>query len=140
MSTVRRTPTRIKFNSMVFIHNAKASPENHYSKETAVINGIKYYRMREEAICKVEVLTEAEQAAYDLINLTITIPSKDELRALEQKDMIVDEEGSIKTVANKPAIIEHSSGKKTKRLFLNTKTGNYVSYIRALQLGLNKSN
>ena len=137
MSTIKKTPTRLKFNGMTFIHNAKADTTNAFMKESAVINGIKYYRMKDGKE-QLEVKLSQADVEEGFVNQTITIPTEDEVAALEKKDLVVDEEGNLQAVKqeDKPKILEHPSGKKMKRRFLNPKTGNYVSYIRAIQLKL----
>lgn len=138
MSKVKRTPTRMKFDGMTFIHHAKANEENSFNKEYIVAEGgIRYYRMKEAAISQPDQLSEDERV-NGLMEQVITIPTKAEIVQLERKDLVVTEAGDLQEVKaeEKPRIIEHSSGKKMKRRFLNPKTGNYVSYVRALQLKL----
>ena len=135
MNSIKKTPTRLKFSGMTFIHNAKADTTNAFMKESAVINGIKYFRMKDANAP--DVLTE-DEIEEGFVATTITIPTEEEIAALERKDLVIDESGELKAVAkeDKPKILEHPSGKKMKRRFLNPKTGNYVSYIRAIQLKL----
>ena len=135
MNSIKKTPTRLKFSGMTFIHNSKADVTNAFLKESAVINGIKYFRMKDPNA--LDLVTEKE-VAEGFVATTITIPTAEEIAALEKKDLVVDEEGNLQAVKqeDKPKILEHPSGKKMKRRFLNPKTGNYVSYIRAIQLKL----
>lgn len=138
MSKLKRTPTRMKFDGMTFIHYAKANEENCFDKEYIVAEGgIRYFRMREAAISLPDQLTEDERV-NGLFDQVLTIPTKAEVAALEKKDLVVAEDGGLQEVKaeEKPRIIEHPSGKKMKRRFLNPKTGNYVSYVRAIQLKL----
>ncbi len=137
MKSIKKTPTRLKFQGMVFIHNAKADTTNAHLKESAIINGIKYYRMKDGKAELPDVLSQAD-LDEGFVATTINIPTAEEVAALEKKDLVVDAEGNLQAVKqeDKPKIIEHPSGKKMKRRFLNPKTGNYVSYIRAIQLKL----
>ena len=130
MSTLKKTASKLKFDGMTFLHWSKATDENSFLKESASVNGIKYFKMRENVV--VEVTEEdREDGLYDS---TFVLPTADEIKALEKKDLVVDESGELKAVANKPAIIPHPSGKKMKAQYLNPKTGNYVSYVRWLQI------
>ena len=135
MNSIKKTPTRLKFSGMTFIHNSKADTTNAFMKESAVINGIKYFRMKDANAPDVLTQDEIEEG---FVATTINIPTAEEIAALEKKDLVIDESGELKAVAkeDKPKILEHPSGKKMKRRFLNPKTGNYVSYIRAIQLKL----
>jgi hypothetical protein len=130
MATLKRTATKLKFDGMTFLHHSKADETNSFLKESASVNGIKYFKMREGVTVDV---TEEDQEA-GLIDSTFTLPTAAEIEALEKKDLVVDEAGELKVVENKPAIIPHASGKKMKALYLNPKTGNYVSYVRWLQI------
>lgn len=130
MATLKRTATKLKFDGMIFIHQSKADETNSFLKESASVNGIKYFKMREGVTVDI---TEEDQEA-GLIDSTFTLPTAAEIEALEKKDLVVDEAGELKAVENKPAIIPHASGKKMKAQYLNPKTGNYVSYVRWLQI------
>ena len=130
MSTLKKTASKLKFSGMTFLHWSKATEENSFLMESASVNGIKYFKMRENVV--VEVTEEDEDAG--LVDATFTLPTADEIEALEKKDLVVDEAGELKAVENKPAIIPHASGKKMKAQYLNPKTGNYVSYVRWLQI------
>ena len=130
MSTIKKTSSKLKFNGMTFLHWSKATDENSFLKESASVNGIKYFKMRDGV--SVEVTEEDQEAG--LVDATFTLPTREEIEALEKKDLVVDEDGELKAVANKPAIIPHPSGKKMKAQYLNPKTGNYVSYVRWLQI------
>ena len=127
MSKLKQTASKLKFDGMTFIHWSKADDSNAYMKESASVNGIKYFKMRDGVTVTV---TEED----DLIDAVFTLPTADEIEALEKKDLVVDESGELKAVENKPAIIPHPSGKKMKAQYLNPKTGNYVSYVRWLQI------
>lgn len=127
MNKVKKTATRLKFNGMTFLHWSKADETNSFMKESASVNGIKYFKMKEGVTVTV---TEED----DLVDTVFTLPTADEIEALEKKDLVVDETGELKAVENKPAIIPHPSGKKMKAQYLNPKTGNYVSYVRWLQI------
>ena len=130
MATLKRTATKLKFDGMTFIHQSKADETNSFLKESASVNGIKYFKMRDGVTVDI---TEEDQEA-GLIDSTFTLPTAAEIEALEKKDLVVDEAGELKAVENKPAIIPHASGKKMKAQYLNPKTGNYVSYVRWLQI------
>lgn len=130
MSTIKKTSSKLRFNGMTFLHWSKATDENSFLKESASVNGIKYFKMRDGV--SVEVTEEDQEAG--LVDATFTLPTREEIEALEKKDLVVDEDGELKAVANKPAIIPHPSGKKMKAQYLNPKTGNYVSYVRWLQI------
>ena len=127
MSNIKKTATKLKFDGMTFLHWSKADDTNAFLKESASVNGIKYFRMKEGVTVTV---TEDD----DLIDTTFTLPTAAEIEALEKKDLVVDEAGELKAVESKPAIIPHPSGKKMKAQYLNPKTGNYVSYVRWLQI------
>ena len=130
MSIIKKTSSKLKFNGMTFLHWSKATDENSFLKESASVNGIKYFKMRDGV--SVEVTEEDQEAG--LVDATFTLPTREEIEALEKKDLVVDEDGELKAVASKPAIIPHPSGKKMKAQYLNPKTGNYVSYVRWLQI------
>lgn len=130
MSTIKKTATKLKFDGMTFLHWSKADDTNAYMKESASVNGIKYFKMKDGVSVTV---TEDDQDA-GLVDTTFTLPTAEEIEALEKKDLVVDEDGELKAVENKPAIIPHPSGKKMKAQYLNPKTGNYVSYVRWLQI------
>ena len=130
MSTVKKTATKLKFDGMTFLHHSKADDTNCFLKESASVNGIKYFKMRDNVTVTV---TEDDQDA-GLVDATFTLPTAEEIEAIEKKDLVVDEAGELKAVENKPAIIPHPSGKKMKAQYLNPKTGNYVSYVRWLQI------
>jgi hypothetical protein len=127
MSNIKKTATKLKFDGMTFLHWSKADDTNAFLKESASVNGIKYFRMKEGVTVTV---TEDD----DLIDTTFTLPTAAEIEALEKKDLVVDESGELKAAESKPAIIPHPSGKKMKAQYLNPKTGNYVSYVRWLQI------
>lgn len=131
MSTVKKTATKLKFNGMTFLHWTKADDSNCHLKESASINGIKYFRLKSG---KEDIVVTVEED--DLVDTTFTLPTADEIEAIEKKDLVVDEAGELKAVEkeSKPRIIEHASGKKMKRQFLNPSSGNYVSYVRWLQI------
>ena len=133
MNSIKKTPTRLKFNGMVFIHSSKADEANSFMKESAVINGIKYFRMKDANMPDTLTQDEVEEG---FVATTITIPTAEEIEALEKKDLIVDEEGNLQAVKqeDKPKILEHPSGKRMKRRFLSPVTGNYISYIRWIQI------
>ena len=130
MSTLKKTASKLKFNGLTFLHWSKADSTNSFLKESASVNGIKYFKMRDGVTVE---LTEEDREA-GLVNSTFILPTKEEIEALEKKDLVVDESGELKAVENKPAIIPHPSGKKMKAQYLNPKTGNYVSYVRWLQI------
>lgn len=131
IKTVKRTATRVKFDGMTFLHSDKCVEGNHEPMEYLSLNGIRYYKVKN---------TKAIEEIPDENNVdfTVVLPTAEELRQLEaNKRMIVNEEGNLST-ETKEAIIYNPKypGRKTKATFLNPKTGNYVSYIRAIQLKL----
>lgn len=129
--TVKKTATRVKFDGMTFLHSDKCVEGNHEPKEYVVLNGLRYYKVKSSADIE-SIPDENEQ------DFTITLPTAAEIKALEaDKRMIVTEEGNLST-QTKEAVIYDSKypGRKTKARFLNPKNGNYVSYIRAIQLKL----
>lgn len=130
--SVKKTATRLKFDGMVFLHWSKADDSNCHMKESASVNGIKYFRLKDG---KEDIVVTIEEGD-ELIDTTFTLPTAEEIEALEKKDLVVNESGELKAVEkeSKPKIIEHSSGKKMKRQFLNPSSGNYVSYVRWLQI------
>lgn len=134
MSTVKKTASKLKFDGMTFLHWSKATDENSFLKESASVNGIKYFKMRDGATVEV---TEEDQDA-GLVDSVFTLPTAEEIEKLEKKDLVVDEAGELKAVENKPNIQYHPQhpGKKMKARYLNPKNGNYVSYVRAIQLKL----
>lgn len=134
MSTMKRTATKLKFDGMTFLHWSKADDTLCSMKESASVNGIKYYRLKEGK----ENVTVTVEEGDELVDTTFTLPTAEEIEALEKKDLVVTESGELKAVENKPAIEWHPQhpGKKMKARYLNPKTGNYVSYVRAIQLKL----
>lgn len=130
MSTMKRTATKLKFDGMTFLHHSKADDTICHMKESASVNGIKYFRLKEGK----EAVTVSIEEGDELVDTTFTLPTAEEIEALEKKDLVIDEAGELKAVENKPAIIPHPSGKKMKAQYLNPKTGNYVSYVRWLQI------
>jgi len=137
LPTVKKTPNRIKMQGATFLHYAKCTPGNHYPKEYTILpNGVQYFKMKKEAVDTPDVITEEEVATYDLEDFTYEMPSAAELKAIEKMDMLIDEDGKLQTVApeDKPKIKYTPSGKKTDALFLNPKTGNYVVYVRWIQI------
>jgi hypothetical protein len=130
MSNIKKTATKLKFDGMTFLHWSKADDTICSMKESASVNGVKYFRLKEG---KENVVVSVEEGD-ELIDSTFTLPTAAEIEALEKKDLVVDESGELKAVENKPAIIPHPSGKKMKAQYLNPKTGNYVSYVRWLQI------
>ena len=130
MSTLKRTATKLKFDGITFLHWSKADDTICHMKESASVNGIKYFRLKEGK----ENVTVSVEEGDELVDATFTLPTPEEIEALEKKDLVIDESGELKAVENKPAIIPHPSGKKMKAQYLNPKTGNYVSYVRWLQI------
>lgn len=134
MSSIKRTTTKLKFDGITFLHWSKADETICHMKESASVNGIKYFRLREGK----ENISIPMDEETDLVDTVFTLPTPEEIEALEKKDLVVDESGELKPAENKPTILPHASGKKMKARYLNPKTGNYVSYVRALQLKLTK--
>ena len=134
MSTVKRTASKLKFNGMTFLHWSKADDTTCCMKESASVNGIKYFRLKEGK----EGVTVTIEDGDDIVDSTFTLPTAEEIKALEKKDLVVDESGDLKAVEKKEAIQWHPQhpGKKMKARYLNPKNGNYVSYVRAIQLKL----
>lgn len=131
--TLKKTPTRVKFDGMTFLHNGKCKEGNHEPKEYLILNGVRYFKVR-----KSELVTEVEDS-FDYED-TIELPTKDEIRQLEEERKVKvkaeydspEAESSLEKIKWDP----RHPGKKTKAQYLNPKTGNYVSYIRAIQLKL----
>lgn len=134
MKQVKKTASKLKFDGMTFLHWSKADDTICCMKESASINGIKYFRLKEGK----ENITVTVEEGDDIIDKTFTLPTAEEIKALEKNDLVVDEAGDLKAVENKPAIQWHPNhpGKKMKARYLNPKNGNYVSYVRAIQLKL----
>lgn len=132
--TIKRTSTKLKFDGMTFLHWSKADDTVCFMKESASLNGIKYFRLKEGKE-NFSVTIEEDDNLFDAV---VTLPTADEIRAIERKDVVKDEAGELKAVENKPAIEWHPQhpGKKMKARYLNPKNGNYVSYVRAIQLKL----
>jgi hypothetical protein len=97
-----------------------------------VLNGVRYYKVKNTK----EIENIPDEA--DVEHYTVEIPTAAELRELEaNKRMIVSEEGNLTTETKESIQYDPKyPGRKTKARFLNPKNGNYVSYIRALQLKL----
>jgi hypothetical protein len=132
MNTIKKTTTRVKFDGMTFLHSTKCVDGNHEPKEYLYLNGVKYYKV------KSQINIDAIPDSLDL-ELTIELPTAAEIKAIEKnKRVVVAVDGSLKEEINKEAIRYDSKypGRKTKASFLNLKTGNYVSYVRAVQLKL----
>jgi len=132
MSTIKKSSTRIKLNGMTFLHYSKCDAFNSFPKEYVVSGGVTYFRAKDKA----------EVADDVMVDQFIDLPDMQDVEELDVVSMEVSKEGKL-TVAEptseaKPSIIEHPSGKKMKRRFLNPTTGNYVSYVREVQLGINK--
>ena len=129
--TVKKTATRVKFDGMTFLHNDKCVEGNHEPMEYLVLNGIRYYKVKNTKDIE-NVPDENEQ------DFTITLPTAAEIKALEaDKKMIVNEAGDLTTETKESIQYDPKyPGRKTKARFLNPKNGNYVSYIRAIQLKL----
>jgi len=131
MQTIKKTATRVKFDGNIFLHYDKCTEENHEPKEYLILNGVRYYKVKNQAAIQ-DIPDEATQ------EITVVLPTQEEIEALEtDKQMIVGEDGELKQ-EEKEAIKYDPKypGRKTKALFLNKKTGNYVTYVRALQLKL----
>ena len=129
--TIKKTATRVKFDGMTFLHNDRCEEGNHEPKEYLILNGIRYYKIKNTK--DIEHIPDENEQDY-----TITLPTAAEIRELEaNKKLVVDEQGNL-TAETKESILYDSKypGRKTKARFLNPKTGNYVSYIRAIQLKL----
>ena len=129
--TIKRTPTRVKFGDFTFLHYDKCQEGNHEPMEYLILNGIRYYKIKNAK--DVESIPDENEQDY-----TITLPTAAEIRELEaNKKLIVNEGGNLATQEKEAVIYDPKyPGRKTKARFLNPKTGNYVSYIRAIQLKL----
>jgi len=132
MSTIKKTATRVKFDGMTFLHYDKCVEGNHEPMEYLTLNGVRYYKVKNTK----EIENIPDEA--DVEHYTVEIPTAAELRELEaNKRMIVNEEGNLSTQEKESIQYDPKyPGRKTKARFLNPKNGNYVSYIRALQLKL----
>jgi hypothetical protein len=130
--TIKKTATKVKFDGMTFLHQSKCDEFNHEPKESLVVNGIRYFKVKRN----VSVDDIPDQLA---VEQTIDLPTEDEIESIEVKgSLAVNEKGSIETVEEKPKIKydEAHPDKKTKAKYFYAKTGNYVSYVRAVQLKL----
>jgi len=131
MNQIKKTATRVKFDGMTFLHYDKCQEGNHEPKEYLILNGVRYYKIKNLKDIE-EIPDEATQ------EITIEIPTEEEIEALEKdKTMVVTESGDLKQETRE--MIKYDSkypGRKTKASFLNLKTGNYVTYVRAVQLKL----
>jgi hypothetical protein len=129
MSKIKQTASKLKFDGMTFLHWSKADETNSFMKESASVNGIKYFKMKEGVTVTV---TEED----DLVDTVFTLPTADEIEVLESNKLVITPDGSLEeaTEATRPRIKEHSSGKKMKASYLNPDTGNYCSYVRWLQI------
>jgi len=132
MSTIKKTATRVKFDGMTFLHYDKCVEGNHEPMEYLTLNGVRYYKVKNTK----EIENIPDEA--DVEHYTVEIPTAAELRELEaDKRMIVSEAGTLTTEAKESIQYDPKyPGRKTKARFLNPKNGNYVSYIRAIQLKL----
>lgn len=132
MSTIKKTATRVKFDGMTFLHYDKCIEGNHEPKEYLTLNGVRYYKVKNTKAIE-EIPDE-----HDVEHCTVELPTAADLRRLEaDKRMIVNEEGNLSTETKESIQYDPKyPGRKTKARFLNPKTGNYVSYIRAIQLKL----
>lgn len=131
MNQVKKTATRVKFSGMTFLHYDKCAEGNHEPKEYLILNGIRYYKVKNQAAIEDipdETTTE----------ITVVLPTEEEIEALESdKKMIVNEDGELKQETKEAIKYDPKyPGRKTKASFLNPKTGNYVTYVRAVQLKL----
>lgn len=131
MNQIKKTATRVKFSGMTFLHYDKCTEENHEPKEYLILNNVRYYKVKNQADIQ-DIPDEATQ------EITITLPTEDEIEALEtDKQMMVGEDGELKQEVKQMIKFDPKyPGRKTKALYLNVKTGNYVTYVRALQLKL----
>lgn len=131
MQTIKKTATRVKFDGNTFLHYDKCQEGNHEPKEYLILNGVRYYKVKNVKAIE-EIPDEADQ------EITVVLPTKEEIEALEtDKHMVVGEDGELKQEVKEAIKYDPKyPGRKTKAMFLNAKTGNYVSYVRALQLKL----
>jgi hypothetical protein len=132
MSTIKKTATRVKFDGMTFLHYDKCIEGNHFPKEYLILNGVRYFKVKN--VKDIENIPDEVDAEH----YTVELPTAAELKALEaDKQMIVNEQGSLSTETKESIKYDPKyPGRKTKARFLNPKNGNYVSYIRAIQLKL----
>ena len=132
MQQIKKTATRVKFDGMTFLHYDKCAEGNHEPMEYLILNNVRYYKVKNTKAIE-DIPDEANE-----LDFTIEIPTAAEINQLEaDKRMIVNEEGNLTTETKEPIKYDPKHpGKKTKARFLNPKNGNYVSYIRALQLKL----
>jgi len=128
MQTIKKTPTRVKFDGMTFLHNGKCVEGNHEPKEYLILNNVRYYKVKNTAVLE----DIADQFDYET---TIELPTKEELQQVEHKKLVVNKDGQIDSVAIEKIIYDPKyPGRKTKAKFWNPKSGAYVGYIRAAQL------
>ena len=129
--TIKKTATRVKFDGMTFLHVDKCQEGNHEPMEYLILNGIRYYKVKNTKA--IESIPDENE-----VDFTVTLPTAAEIRELEaNKHLIVNEEGKLTAETKEPILYDSKyPGRKTKARFLNPKNGNYVSYIRAIQLKL----
>jgi hypothetical protein len=131
MQQIKQTATRVKFSGMTFLHYDKCAEGNHEPKEYLILNGVRYYKVK-----NVKDLEDIPDES--VVEMTIELPTFDEIEALENdKRVVVSESGELKTEQREMIRFDSKyPGRKTKATYLNLKTGNYVSYVRAIQLKL----
>ena len=134
LPTVKRTATRVKCNGDIFLHNAKCVEGNHEPKIYLILNGVRYYMMKNNKQAQ-ETLDQFEHEPM------IEIPTREEIQEIEKKGKAARKAAAAEGEGTSAATAEIKwdpkyPGRKTKATFLNPKTGNYVSYIRAIQLKL----
>ena len=129
--TIKKTATRVKFDGMTFLHNDKCIEGNHEPMEYLILNGIRYYKVKNTKA--IESIPDENE-----VDFTVELPTAAEIRELEaNKHLIVNEEGKLSAETKESILYDPKyPGRKTKARFLNPKNGNYVSYIRAIQLKL----
>ena len=136
METLKKTTTRVKCNGEVFLHNAKCVDGNHEPKIYLILNGVRYYMMKNNK----QAQDTPDEFEYEPM---IDLPTKEELKEIERKSRGVSvtvEEGSPEESGQSANQMikwdPRYPGRKTKARFYYSKTGNYVGYIRAIQLKL----
>tara|TARA_R110000868_G_scaffold34853_4_gene125464 strand:- start:280 stop:678 length:399 start_codon:yes stop_codon:yes gene_type:complete len=131
MQAIKKTATRVKFDGMTFLHYDKCAEGNYEPKEYLVLNGITYYKIKNTKT--LETIPDENE-----VEVTIDLPTVAEIKAIEKnKRFVITEQGSLQEETKQPIIYDPKHpGKKTKATYLNAKTGNYVSYVRAIQLRL----
>ena len=136
--TLIRTAAKVKFEGMTFLHQSKCTETNHEPKQSLLMNGTRYYKVKNGAV--IDSIPD-----HVTVDEAIDIPTAEEIKSLESEgSLVVTEGGEIKAAAAEQPTAEQPKikydeahpGKKTAAKYFYPKTGNYVSYARAVQLKL----